>query len=163
MCGMENYVHSNSWVACISSFNTVNDIFDCSLLCSYGKSGSKVPQMRMYFHWSFMDYVLFQNWVPDSSGKWFINLFLLMNAVGTYAATWIAVFVFAIAFEVLKIIRIRCEKKWATVEYCVYECTFYFILSMKDTPAWARDHSLKQKPLSGQRLMSPEQYCTLLK
>jgi len=59
--------------------------------------------MRMYFHWSFLDYVLFQKWVP--------------NSTGTYTATWIAVLVFTIFFEVLKLMRTRYEKKWAAQEY----------------------------------------------
>jgi len=66
-------------------------------LCS-AQSGNNIPPMRMYFHWGIMDYVLLQAWVPNSSL--------------TYAATWIAVFVITVLFEVLKLVRTRYERRW---------------------------------------------------
>lgn len=73
-------------------------------LCTYDSSSSdghtnKIPPMRMYFHLSYMDYVLLQNWVPDTTT--------------TYTLTWLAVFAFTLFFEVLKLMRSRYEKRWS--------------------------------------------------
>ncbi|KAJ3159932.1 hypothetical protein HDU86_001196 [Geranomyces michiganensis] len=43
------------------------------------------PEMKMFFHTGFTDYVLFQNWVPRTALQYF--------------GTWLAIFVFAIAYE----------------------------------------------------------------
>jgi len=62
--------------------------------------------MRMYFHMGITDYVLFKSWVP--------------NTTLTYIGTWVAIFLFTIVFEVMKLFRTRWEKKWAdqlTEEY----------------------------------------------
>jgi copper transporter 1 len=52
----------------------------------------------MYFHTGIKDYVLFKQWVPTSDGY--------------YVGTWIAVFLFGVFYEALKVLRTRLEKKW---------------------------------------------------
>lgn len=86
-----------------AGWHTLCELIPDWSLCSSKHSSTKIPPMRMYFHFSFMDYVLFQNWVPDTSGS--------------YAWTWIVVFVFTVFFEFLKLYRTRCEKKWNAQEY----------------------------------------------
>lgn len=86
--------------------------------------------MRMYFHTGYKDYVLFQGWVPRTTGmrmKFAFVYFILRyccydhNAVlhsysppcsGQYVGTWFAVFFFGILFEVFKLMRSYLEKKW---------------------------------------------------
>ncbi|KAJ3184681.1 hypothetical protein HDU87_004084 [Geranomyces variabilis] len=53
----------------------------------YCKADASVdpPEMKMFFHTGFTDYVLFQNWVPRTGLQYF--------------GTWIAIFVFAILYE----------------------------------------------------------------
>jgi len=57
------------------------------------------PQMRMYFHTGYEDYVLFKQWVPTSGA--------------TYFGTWLAVVFMGILYEFLKAVRAKLEKKWA--------------------------------------------------
>lgn len=64
--------------------------------CSSDSAG--IPEMRMYFHTGFVDYVLFYGWVPR-------------NAV-QYAFTWIAIAVAGVLLEFIKFIRARLEKHW---------------------------------------------------
>ncbi|KAJ3019770.1 hypothetical protein HKX48_001786 [Thoreauomyces humboldtii] len=52
---------------------------------STSSSSSDPPVMRMYFHGGIVDYVLFESWVPRTKGQ--------------YAGAWIAIFLFAIAYE----------------------------------------------------------------
>lgn len=64
--------------------------------CSTDASG--IPEMRMYFHTGFVDYVLFYGWVPRNGVQ--------------YAFTWIAIAIAGILLELLKFIRARLEKTW---------------------------------------------------
>lgn len=64
--------------------------------CSSDASG--IPEMRMYFHTGFVDYVLFYGWVPRTGVQ--------------YAFTWIAIAVAGILLELLKFVRARLEKRW---------------------------------------------------
>lgn len=65
--------------------------------CSATASG--VPEMRMYFHTGLVDYVLFQGWVPRTGWQ--------------YALTWFAILLAAFLLEAIKLVRARCERKWA--------------------------------------------------
>lgn len=64
--------------------------------CSTDASG--IPEMRMYFHTGFVDYVLFYGWVPRTGVQ--------------YAFTWIAIALAGILLELIKFIRARLEKNW---------------------------------------------------
>jgi len=64
------------------------------------KAGTTLgPIMRMYFHTDYWDYVLFEQWVPSTSGY--------------YAGTWFLVMLFAVLFEFFKLYRTNMERKWA--------------------------------------------------
>jgi len=68
-------------------------------LCSNVSPNKVIPVMRMYFHTGIVDYVLFKEWVPTTNAS--------------YALSWIAIFVFTVLYEVIKLIRTRLEKKWS--------------------------------------------------
>lgn len=72
------------------------------LCSSSAEGGGGIPMMRMYFHTGIEDYILFKQWVPTSSGY--------------YVVSWILVFLFAILYEILKLVRLRLEKQW-NVQY----------------------------------------------
>lgn len=55
-------------------------------------------QMKMYFHGGMTDYVLFDSWVPCSSGR--------------YAGTLIAILLGGIVSGLLKGVRARLEQRW---------------------------------------------------
>jgi len=59
------------------------------------------PEMKMYFHRGYWDYILFEEWVPTN--------------VEYYIGSWIAVFLFAVLYEVFKLLRNQKEKSWADV------------------------------------------------
>jgi hypothetical protein len=80
---------------CVQWKTMCEPISDWPLCVNSAESG---PIMRMYFHTGILDYVLFKNWVPDTNAY--------------YAATWFAIFVFGIMYELLKLVRSRLEKKW---------------------------------------------------
>lgn len=86
---------------CVYWKTMCDDIPDWTL-CTASKN-NPTPSMQMYFHWSIMDYVLLQSWVPDSNT--------------TYALTWLAVFLLATLFEFVKLVRSKYEKKWSEQEY----------------------------------------------
>ncbi|KAJ3157476.1 hypothetical protein HDU86_003368 [Geranomyces michiganensis] len=52
--------------------------------CSAGTAADP-PVMRMFFHTGFADYVLFEKWVPRTSGQYF--------------GTWVAIFILGILYE----------------------------------------------------------------
>ncbi|KAJ3148739.1 hypothetical protein HDU89_004589 [Geranomyces variabilis] len=52
--------------------------------CSAG-SAADPPVMRMFFHTGFADYVLFESWVPRTSGQYF--------------GTWVAIFILGVFYE----------------------------------------------------------------
>ncbi|KYR00829.1 endosomal membrane protein [Tieghemostelium lacteum] len=56
------------------------------------------PLMRMFFHTGFLDYVLFETWVPRTAGQ--------------FAGYWLLCFFFAILFECEKSLRAILEKRW---------------------------------------------------
>jgi len=64
--------------------------------CSNQASG--IPEMRMYFHTGFLDYVLFHGWVPRNGVQ--------------YAFTWIAIAIAGILLEAIKFVRAKLEKRW---------------------------------------------------
>ena len=66
-------------------------------ICS--ASRAQIPEMRMYFHVGYVDYVLFKQWVPTNQGYYF--------------GTWIVVVIMGIIYEFLKSVRAKLEKKWA--------------------------------------------------
>jgi len=66
-------------------------------ICSYG-GGTNMPPMRMYFHTGYLDYVLFEQWVPSN--------------IGYYIATWLVVCLFAVFYEFFKLYRSSLERKW---------------------------------------------------
>ncbi|KAL6064849.1 Copper transport protein [Balamuthia mandrillaris] len=77
-----------------------------STLCSTKHGGSDLPpQMRMYFHTGIVDYVLFEDWVPRTNWQ--------------YALTWLAVFVFALFYELFKTVRMYLDRVWARRRYQV--------------------------------------------
>src|SRR5258708_3606939 len=55
--------------------------------------------MRMHFHTGFVEYVLFERWVPKTSSQ--------------YAATWFVIVGFGIIYEFIRFVRARLERKWA--------------------------------------------------
>jgi len=65
-------------------------------LCSYGNS--KMPRMEMFFHTGIYDYILFQDWVPQTMLSYIIAIF------GTLAL--------AVVCEGLKLVRHRREIAW---------------------------------------------------
>eukprot|EP01125_Pyxidicula_operculata_P018211 TRINITY_DN645_c0_g1_i4.p1 TRINITY_DN645_c0_g1~~TRINITY_DN645_c0_g1_i4.p1 ORF type:complete len:374 (+),score=36.91 TRINITY_DN645_c0_g1_i4:132-1253(+) len=65
-------------------------------LCSASSGG--LPEMRMYFHWSIEDFILFYDWVPR-------------NILG-YTLSVIGIFLFGILHEGLKAGRMVLEDKW---------------------------------------------------
>jgi len=66
-------------------------------LCMNVPGEYDVP-MRMYFHFSFEDYILFKNWVP-SNGL-------------TYTISLIAVFFIALLHEGFKVLKVNMEIRW---------------------------------------------------
>ncbi|KAI9294049.1 Ctr-domain-containing protein [Neoconidiobolus thromboides FSU 785] len=66
--------------------------------CEMNGEGNAAPQMRMYFHTGFADYVLFKEWVPRTAGQ--------------YAGTFIAIVVFGVIYELLLTIRSKFEVTW---------------------------------------------------
>jgi len=78
------------------SWKTMCDVVPDWPICPAGGEGG--PMMRMYFHTGIQEYILFKKWVPTSEGY--------------YVGSWFAVFLFAVFYEVLKLIRTRLEKQW---------------------------------------------------
>eukprot|EP00026_Physarum_polycephalum_P011422 Phypoly_transcript_11648.p1 GENE.Phypoly_transcript_11648~~Phypoly_transcript_11648.p1 ORF type:complete len:350 (+),score=34.02 Phypoly_transcript_11648:42-1091(+) len=68
-------------------------------LCSNVSPNNVIPTMRMYFHNSIVDYILFESWVPTTNAS--------------YVISWFAIFVFTVLYEVIKLVRTRLERKWA--------------------------------------------------
>lgn len=58
----------------------------------------QTPLMRMFFHTGFLEYVLFENWIPRTARQ--------------FAGYWFLVFFFAIIFECEKTLRSILEKRW---------------------------------------------------
>ena len=56
------------------------------------------PPMQMFFHTGITDYILFENWVPRTTGH--------------YVLAWILVFLSAIFYEAVQVFVIRCEVHW---------------------------------------------------
>jgi len=83
-----------------SKWQAVCDLVPDWPICRKGGSDD-VPQMKMFFHGGFMDYVLFEEWVPTS--------------IGYYIATWLVVCIFGVLFEFFKLYRSTKEKAWMDV------------------------------------------------
>jgi copper transporter 1 len=60
--------------------------------------GYIIPEMKMYFHWGWYDYILFKSWVPYSEL--------------TYGISVIAVFFIALLHEGYKVLKIKVEARW---------------------------------------------------
>jgi len=79
----------------------------CSLvpgwpLCSTSTESSDFqPIMKMYLHTSIADYVLFKSWIPRTNGQ--------------YVGTLIAILIFGITSELLKLLKCFCDSKWTKV------------------------------------------------
>jgi len=78
-------------------WNQFCDLIPRWSLCSYD-AGDSPPPMRMYFHLGFLDYVLFEKWVPRNKTQ--------------YIGTWLGVFIIALLYEVIKVLRWWLEQKW---------------------------------------------------
>jgi len=72
----------------------------CSLVPNWSICYQNIPppEMRMYFHTSIEDYVLFEQWVPRNYLE--------------YIGTWVAIFLFAILFEFFRYLKNKLEEKW---------------------------------------------------
>lgn len=72
-------------------------------LCTNDDPHSKLPpQMRMYFHTGIVDYILFQGWVPRTTGF--------------YIGSWFVIFFASILAEILKLVRSLLERRWKQQE-----------------------------------------------
>lgn len=65
-------------------------------------TSSTPPQMRMYFHASIRDYILFKFAVPETKGM--------------YALAWILVMLAAVFHESFKWVYWRCDKRWKEIK-----------------------------------------------
>jgi len=61
-------------------------------------TNSAIPRMAMYFHWWISDYILFENWVPQTTVAY------VMAVIGT--------FLLAVLAEGVKVLRQRREANW---------------------------------------------------
>jgi len=78
------------WMDGCQSWETLCQTIPDWPLCS-SSSGDEVPVMRMYFHFSILDYVLFKEWVPRD---WL-----------QYTLSILAIIAMGIAYEFLKVMR----------------------------------------------------------
>jgi len=62
------------------------------------KGGIIRPIMKMYFHWGIYNYVLFKQWLPATTVA--------------FIGTWIVVCAMSILYELLRVLRSRCEVNW---------------------------------------------------
>jgi len=69
-------------------------------LCGGGPGSNLPPEMRMYWHFSIADYVLFKEWVPRTTFM--------------YIVTLAACFLFAVMYECLKACIGFLENRWRT-------------------------------------------------
>jgi len=65
-------------------------------LCA-GYPGQLVPQMKMYFHFGFQDYILFKEWVPQNAGQ--------------YWAAILGIFIATVLFEALRALHAMFETR----------------------------------------------------
>ena len=65
-------------------------------------TSSTPPEMRMYFHASIRDYILFKFAVPETKGM--------------YALAWILVALAAVLHESFKWVYWRCDKRWKEIK-----------------------------------------------
>ncbi|KAF9434294.1 hypothetical protein BGZ76_008256 [Entomortierella beljakovae] len=86
---------------CSTTSSTANLEFQNSEYCAAGVGSPEMnpPTMRMYFHFGFEDYVLFENWVPRTRGQ--------------YVGAWFALFFITIAFQTIQTYHNNLEALWA--------------------------------------------------
>jgi len=89
---MPTMTQCNAW----NGYCAITDIAEWPI-CP-GSPSNPQPVMMMYFHWSILDYVLFEKWVP--------------RTVWQYSMSLLAIFIFAILHEGLKAARQVLEEKW---------------------------------------------------
>jgi len=82
--------------------NMCMKIPDWSMICPPNIQDYVVPEMRMYFHTGFVDYILFKEWMP-------------YDAL-TYAFSFIGVFLMALLHEAFHIIPVFFDSKWRPKE-----------------------------------------------
>lgn len=82
------------WMEGCEDWQTLCEVIPDWPLCPSGSSND-VPEMKMYFHTGIKDYVLFKEWVPHNDWQ--------------YALTLIAIILFGMLYELLKVGRSNWE------------------------------------------------------
>ena len=75
--------------------NTTKDLPYCKSLNS---DSNQIPKMQMFFHSAVSDYILFENWVPRTTGQ--------------YVLAWVLVFLSAVFYEALQVYAQILELHW---------------------------------------------------
>ncbi|KAF9960757.1 hypothetical protein BGZ70_008500 [Mortierella alpina] len=85
--------------------------FQSSEYCAAGVGGPEMdpPQMRMFFHLGFADYVLFESWVPRNQSQ--------------YVGTWFALFFITLLFVTIQTYHASLEARWAEEQALAAETT----------------------------------------
>jgi len=60
--------------------------------------GNVIPEMKMFFHFGIVDYILFESWVPYDEL--------------TYVISLVAVFFMALLHEGFKVVKVNIEARW---------------------------------------------------
>ncbi|KAG0202030.1 hypothetical protein BGX28_005313 [Mortierella sp. GBA30] len=87
---------------CSASSDTASTLsFQSSEYCAAGVGSPEMdpPQMRMFFHTGFADYVLFEKWVPRNQSQ--------------YVGTWFALFFITLFFQTIQTYHTSLEARWA--------------------------------------------------
>ncbi|KAF9109400.1 hypothetical protein BGX27_007657 [Mortierella sp. AM989] len=87
---------------CSASSDTATALgFQSSEYCAMGVGSPEMnpPAMRMYFHFGFEDYVLFEKWVPRNQGQ--------------YVGSWFALFFLTLFFLTIQTYHSNLEVQWA--------------------------------------------------
>ncbi|KAF9997834.1 hypothetical protein BGZ79_008467 [Entomortierella chlamydospora] len=87
---------------CSASSDTATILsFQSSEYCASGVGSPEMnpPSMRMFFHFGFEDYILFEKWVPRNRGQ--------------YVGSWFALFFLTIFFQTIQTYHSNLEVQWA--------------------------------------------------